>query len=189
MITVVNSSTPALILGLAELKDHLRVDVSDDDALIRGYLSAAQEMIESDTRHYLSSRVVTITLDDWPAVDTIKLGYPVTAVASVKYTDSDGDVSTLSSANYVVDLNSMPARLTLKSGQSWPGDTLQVTGGIVITATVGYETPSEIPFMAKAAAQLLVGQWYENREGAQPTFMKSIPQGIDKMLWGLRVDL
>ena len=52
------SDSGALILSLADAKAHLRVEVSDDDALITALINAAREKIEKYTNLALTLKTV-----------------------------------------------------------------------------------------------------------------------------------
>ena len=51
---------------LVEAKLHLRVDLSDDDALITAMISAAREMVERYTSRTLIYTAYRLTMDNWP---------------------------------------------------------------------------------------------------------------------------
>lgn len=188
-MTVTNVTEPAdQVLDLAIIKDHLRIDGTQDDELLRAYLSAATAALELSTGQYLAERTVDIVLDKWPAGDTIKLeAWPVQSIASVSYTDEDGTTEVLSSSVYVSSLDGIPARLVLKNDQAWPTVTLQEADGVTIRAVVGYS--GAIPDLAIQVLLLTIGLWYENRENLHPTYLKELPLGIESLSWGLRVRL
>lgn len=174
------SAAPAVEpVSLTEIKAQCRIDISTDDTLLASYVKAARRKVESLSRHVLIEQTWKLYLDDWPAGDTIVIPVvPLMSVTSVKYTDKDGTVATLSSSTYVVDIYSKPARIRLKSDQSWPGTTLQVLNGIVVEFKAGFgDDSTDVPDELCHAVKLLAAHWYENREaiatsGAMP---KEIP--------------
>ena len=94
MSGLVRNSTPTDtdIVSLSDLKTFMRVDGSDEDTLIAVLFTAARQMVEKYTNVSMSDTVsnYTLTLDEWPDDGVIRLSVgPVTAVASVKYYDSD----------------------------------------------------------------------------------------------------
>lgn len=153
---------------LSEAKTHLRVDVTDDDALITALITTAREHIERHCR----PRVAMITqtwryiADDWPAGDTLELRpYPVQSVTSISYTDADGATATYAASNYLVDTASKPGRLRLKTASTWPSVTLQELNGLTVEFVAGYGDNSlAVPQPLRQAILLLLGHWYENRE-------------------------
>ena len=164
-------------VSLDEAKDHLRVDLADDDGLIGGLITAAREYVERICRPRLA--LVTQTwqwvADDWPASDTLELRpWPLRSVTAIKYTSQAGVTATFASSNYVVDTASAPGRLRLKTTASWPGDPLRELNGLTVEFTAGFgDSGRDVPQQLRQAILMLVGHWYENREpqvmtGAMP---------------------
>ena len=154
-------------ITLDEAKLHCRVDVDDDDTLITGLISAARAYAEAiEWRAYLT-QTIELHLDAWPSGNQIELPRPpLQSVTSIVYTGEDGTEHTVDADTYVVDTAREPGRIALKSGESWPSETLQVVDGIVITYLAGWEFADDVSAMRKQALLLLVGHWYENRETA-----------------------
>ena len=127
-------------ISVAEAKAHMRVDISDDDTLIAALITAARRWIEDLTGIRMVTQTWYYYLDAFPCEDVITLPIgPVSAVSSVKYTPSGGVQTTFSgSIGYETDLASLPARIALKSGQSWPADTLNRVNGVCIEFVAGY---------------------------------------------------
>lgn len=158
---------------LSEAKSHLRVDISTDDTLIGSYISTAREYVEMICRPRVALIAQTwrYIADEWPADDTIELApYPLQAVSSIKYTNDAGAVTTIGSANYLVDTYSEPGRVRLKSAYSWPSVTLQELNGFAVEFVAGFgDAGSDVPTPLRQAILMLVGHWYENREVMMPT--------------------
>lgn len=172
-------------LTTAEVKAHLRVDISDDDTLIDSLTTAAREHIEHLTRRQLMPATWRLSLDNFPGnfqrrgawfrqtpegTDILLPRPALTAITHIKYTDPDGTIQTLSTDVYSVQTDDEPGRVTLKYGQQWP-DTQDVANAVVVTYTSGYSTGSDaavsraaVPKSIKQAILLLVSHWYENRE-------------------------
>ena len=84
--------TPPAIepVTLEELKDHLRVDSVDEDALLTGLLAAAREWCEGFQNRAYITQTLQLWLDEWPAGNAIVLPRPpLQSVASVKYYGTD----------------------------------------------------------------------------------------------------
>jgi len=176
---------------LEEAKSHLRVDASDDDTLIEGLITAARQYYEDVTRRALITQTWRLSLDRWPGGSEILLPRaPLQSVTSVVYTDSDGTATTWSSDEYAVDADSEPGRVVLGYGYSWPSATLRTSLPIQITYEAGYGDADDVPEKIKQAIKLLVGHWYENREGvmvAQGVSIQGLPLAIDSLVWANRV--
>jgi uncharacterized phiE125 gp8 family phage protein len=104
-------------VSTSEAKSHLRVDTTADDTYIGTLITVARQNVESHLRRALISQTWEVVLDAFPA-GVIRLPKPpLASVTSIKYTDDEGNESTYSSANYVVDSDTEPGRVVLKSGR------------------------------------------------------------------------
>jgi len=105
---------------LAEAKAHLRVDSSDEDALIAAMISAAREAAEHETGRTFVSTPWRLTLDQFPT--SIALPMPrVTAVTQIHYVDGDGITQALNPAGYQLIADSeYEAWIEPAYGYSWP---------------------------------------------------------------------
>ena len=175
-------------VSLAEAKLHMRVEITEDDTLIAGLITAAREHFESTARPQLAMLTQTwrYVTDAWPADDTLELRpWPLQSVTSIKYTSDAGVEATLASSNYVVDTYSEPGRVRLKSTATWPSTTLAALNGLVVEFVAGYgDTPGDLPQRLRQAVLLLVAHWYENREpvvvsGAMP---KELPLSVQSLM-------
>lgn len=174
-----------------EAKLHLRVDVSDDDALIEALIKAARELIEQRTRRALITQTWDLWLDKWPDDGIIKLPLPtLQSVTGVYYVSDTGGTATYGTANYLVDTKSEPGRVVLKGTASWPSTTLQEVNGVNVRYVAGYgNAGTAVPQPLRQALLMAVGHWYENREaivisGAVP---KEMPFAVEALTWPYRV--
>jgi len=147
----------------AELKTHLRVDGSLDDAYIADIKIAAIEYIEHETGRDYRNHTWDYNLASFPknriAIEIPRS--PALAVSSVKYWDDDGTQQTWSSANYVVTLPTyQPGIIEPITTKSWPGSQCRVDS-VTVRFTTGYST---VPEMFNHCVKLFVGSMYENRE-------------------------
>ena len=175
-------------LTLAEAKSHLRVDFTDDDALINALISAARQHAEMVTQRQLVTATWKLVLDAFPGrsmtaqpagvpfslpAHAILLNKsPVQAVASIKYLDMGGVQQTMPTTDYVVDTSCEPARITPVFGKIWPISLPQI-GAIEILFTAGYGTPNnatpavwspvQVPEGIKAWMKMRIGSLYSNR--------------------------
>lgn len=124
---------------LADLKSHLRVVGTGDDGYIAGLGVAARQEIERIQGRASVTQTRILYLDAFPDGDVIELpGAPLQSVTSVSYTNEDDVTAAFSSSAYRVDTESMPGRVLLKDGESWPSDTLVEVNGVAITYVCGY---------------------------------------------------
>ena len=149
-------------VSLVEAKLHLKVDLSTDDNLINDLIDSAIAYVEEYTNRQLISATWYRYLDCFPD-NVIELDWcPVTSVSSVKYYDSDNTEQTLSSANYVVDYASEPARIVLAWGYLWP-DTYPRPNAVTVEFVTGYASAAAVPKPLKSALLLMIAHNYENR--------------------------
>jgi uncharacterized phiE125 gp8 family phage protein len=143
-------------------KAHLRVDDTDSDALIDGYLAAAVSYVEQFTGLRLASQ--TVKLRAWGLEDcTFRLpAAPIQSITSIKYLDANGAEQTLDPTTYVSDLHGIHPTISRAFDKVWPAHIVQL-GSVTITAVCGY-ADGTVPTAITQAIQLMVGDWFANRE-------------------------
>lgn len=150
---------------LDEAKDHLRVDGTDEDALIMAYIKAARRQCEMISRRAFVTQTWELALTTWQLQNWIELpNPPLQSVTSITYIDSAGVSAVMSSADYVVDTYSQPGRVVLGYSKCWPSVTLRPGPSVIVRYVAGYGAPKDVPETYKQAIKLLVGHFYENRE-------------------------
>ena len=175
-------------LSLGEVKQYLRVDFDDDDALIASLISAAREQAELFQRRVLVRKQYDLTYDYWPGF-RVELASPVVSVDLVQYTDVDGHTQELiAGPDYVADLTKQPAIISAPWNTCWPWFSPAPSSSILIRFTAGYGLSD--PFWQSAGARLkagmllLVSHWYTNRlpfSGGR-TAANEFPYGITACL-------
>ena len=178
-------------VSTSEAKSHLRVDTTADDTYIGTLITVARQNVESHLRRARISKSWEVVLDAFPA-GVIRLPKPpLTSVTSIKYTDDEGNESTYSSANYVVDSDTEPGRVVLKSGATWPAVTLAAANGVRVRYVAGYGAAgSNVPQAIRQAILLVIGSLYENREDvlvAQGVSIGVLPFGVVALLAPYRI--
>lgn len=162
-----------------EMKDHARIDATDDatNALVDALITAARDQVENYTRRSLVKRTLELRLDCFYEEIRLPRG-PVVSVTKVEYVNSGGTLTTLPSADYQVDLYSVPARIVTAYGVTWPVTKLGELNAVIVTYVAGYDVGSpdndygeNVPAAIKAALKLVFGDLWENREATltQPT--------------------
>ncbi len=171
-LSIVLVTPPALEpITLTQAKSQLRVDYTDDDALIGGLIMAARQYAERyQTRRFLPQTWMR-TLDFFPiwtgggTVNTVdrkswmyfseywnavRIDIPggLQSVTSITYLDpTTGDRVTLPSTDYVVDTTSIPGRIVPAQGMTWPVQTLYAPGSVQITYVAGYPTFQQVDLL------------------------------------------
>ena len=125
-------------ITLEAAKLHLRVDVTEDDALIVGLIAAARSHAEMFTRRQFMYRTWTKTMATFP--DVIWLPHPPLAqVLSITYSDTLDAAQTLDSDTYqVVTEPNWFSAIIEADGKYWP-NTNGVTDNITVTYVAGYQ--------------------------------------------------
>lgn len=174
-------------LSLSDAKAHLRLEHDDDDTLVGLLIQGARQYLERALGRSLVTQTWDLTLDDFyagsPGGEVILLpGGPVQSVTSITYYDSQGTSTVLSSSLYLVDTSCEPARISPSVGGVWPG-TQSRMGAVVVRYVVGFGAASAVPQDIKAILRLLVGHWYENREGVVTgTISTTVGYAIDALI-------
>ncbi len=154
------SAPPAVEpITLAEAKVFLRVDLSNDDALIGALVTAARDACERFTGRALVAQTWTLFRDDWPGVaradGQLSEGTqtapavatrgavveiprpPLLSVVHVKTYDDTDTATVWPADNYLVDTASEPGRLIARAGAALPEAT-RTAAGIEIRFVAGY---------------------------------------------------
>jgi len=165
--------TPA---SVNELKAHLRIDHSDQDALLFSKLKAATAEVENYIQQTVIARGFTLMLPEFDDEIVLRPG-PALSVTSVKYYDSDNTQQTLDAANYELRRENALSRITPVG--DWPTiysrkDAVEIiySAGLAASAV---EVPPEI----KEAVLMRAATRYSVTEEA----------GIGTVAWSIGDDL
>lgn len=176
-----NVSRPTYVTGtdlvsLADMKEFLRVDHSDEDTTITALLDAASAFVSDYTnRHLNTSGTATFFL---PSFRPAALAYgPVRSISSVTYADGNGDTQTLSTSLYY--LGQVRDNTCMIYFHDVPTLELYNALPITVTAAVGSTPTANI----KHAVRMLVAHWYENRRSViTGTTASEVPMGVHSLL-------
>lgn len=148
---------------LAEAKAHLRLEHDLDDSYVSTLITAARQYVEEYLWRAVLTQTWELVMDGFPVgVDWIELPKgELQDVDSVDYLDSEGVAQDW--ADYDIDFASIPGRIRLIFGGSWPSGVRSAWNSVVIRYVVGWEAPEDVPAPIKQAILLLVSQLYENR--------------------------
>ena len=144
MSVVVVTPPGAEPIALAEAKLQIRVETSQtaEDGLIRSYIRAARNQVESLANRALVTQTLDLVLDDFPA-GSIPIPLPrspLQSITSITYVDTDGTSQTLSSSLYTVDTGSTPGRVFPIFNELWPG-TRGDRNAVTVRYVAGWGTP------------------------------------------------
>lgn len=148
-------------LSLIDAKTFLRVEHSDDDAIIASLVSAARNHVEALTRNALIVQTWRLVLDRWPDGGRIAPRItPLRALTAARVFDAANESSAIDPDIFVVD-----AAAGVLAAPAW---SLPIPGrnaaGIELDIEVGYgAAASDVPPILLQAIRMLVAHWYDNR--------------------------
>lgn len=156
-------------VSMAEARAQCRVDHLDEDLLIQGLIVSARQLVERETQRSLVSRTLRASFDRFPAAGgAIELtGGPVTAISSVAYTDDAGEAATLTSDDWIADLTADVGRLWPAYDTVWP-TARRMPGAVQVTYVAGYAASDDELQKLRQAILVLIGAWYDQRDGERP---------------------
>jgi uncharacterized phiE125 gp8 family phage protein len=166
-------------------------DATEDD-LLTALVTAARQYVEAVTRRALITQTWDKNLNCWPHHNYIQIPHgQLQSVTSVKYTDSDGTVNTMTAtAEYLVDAVSEPGRVVLPYGESWPSFTPYTVNPITIRYVCGYgSTAASVPSAIRTAIKMTVEDMFEHRSATHDKTGGNIQENktVMALLWPYRL--
>lgn len=149
-LTIPPSAEP-VTLAEARAQCQMSADDTSQDSRLLGYMAAARGMAEQETGRRLMPQTWEQYADAWPEDGRIELHeLPVRSITSVKYINTAGTLTTISSNAYRLDARAQRAVLQPVYGGAWPTDVRSDDEGvIVITYVCGMaESPGELATIA-----------------------------------------
>ena len=193
----VTTAPTAEPLSLQEVKEYLRVDDATDERVVQPLITAARQFAEEHMNRALMQQTFTLMLDavidqDQPLYEGMRtapdLNYyknyivlpksPVQSVTSVKTFDDSDNATTMAATKYYVDTQREPARIVLRTGETFP-TALRVANAIEVIYVAGYTSAFAIPEPIRLGMLQHIAYMYEHRgdmyeaQGA-PSLMKSL---------------
>ena len=167
---------------LAEAKAHLRLEGAEDDAYVTALIQAARQHVEEVCWRGLVTQTWETVLEGFPFCAELDLpGGNLGSIASVTYVDATGAEQTLATSVYEADTLSVPGRLLLAYGESWPATRCQ-WNAVKARYTVGWAV-ADVPAPIKQAILLLVAHFYEQRNPEiTGTIVSKVEFAVDALL-------
>ena len=168
----------------AEAKLYCRIDDDTEQATVEALIAAARHTVEELTQKQLITATWVRTLDRFPETHPIDLPRgPLASVASISYTDENGDAQTLAASGYQVDLVNDPGRILPGVDLVWPDTRANALNTVTITYTAGYgATGASVPPPLIQAILMLVSHWFEHREAVALTQMSEVPFAVQRLV-------
>ena len=159
-----------LPVSVATIRANARFDLTEEDALIEGYIRAAAEYAQAYTGLAIEEQIWDLFLDSFPSGELVIPLAPVQRILSVAY--RSGGVSQIIAADgYAL----YGERLTAANG--WP-TVDSAPDAVAIRFVTGVETAPSI----RQAIILLASHWLNNREAAGDSSLAAIPFGVTCLL-------
>lgn len=157
---------------VSEAKNHLRIDVSDDDVYLETLITVARHQAENYTLRALIPSTWDLVLDEFPdSTVAIELPRPplstVSTSLSITYVEDTtaGNTTTVASTGYTIDTDTVPGRVYPSYDNEWPDDVRDQLRAVRVRFASGYASTS-IPKPVKQWILMRVGMLYENREAS-----------------------
>ena len=169
------------IVSLADMKEFLRVDHSDEDTTITSLLDAASAHISDYcNRHFAANGATIFHLERWRNA-SLAFG-PVTQVQSVSYKDTSGATQTLAADKYYFE--SLTDNTTRISFHDTPDLEDYNATPVTVLCFCGAVPSASV----QVATKLLVTHWYENRRAVVTgTIATEMPMSVRSLLSSERI--
>jgi uncharacterized phiE125 gp8 family phage protein len=163
LIRITDPTTEPLTLDEAKLHCRKPLDETDDDQTFLALIKAAREAAEGRTQRAIAKARFQFTMDTFPP--SIRLPMPrVLEIVSIQYRDTDGVLTVLDSAGYVLDNSEYFSNWVYPAlGYSMP-QTWTQPNGVTVTYDAGFNDGT-VPESIKLWLKLAIGAWYDLRAG------------------------
>lgn len=154
---------------LPEVQAHVRSTESAEASYLTTLIARAQSAIENRYGIAVTEQSWKLTLDEFPQASDGRILLPrppVIEITEIKYVGGAGTEVALLTSDYQLDADSWPGRLYPPVSGSWPAAKAGVPSSVRIKYKAGFKGPDRpLPTAISQAMLLLIGHWYENREG------------------------
>ncbi len=164
-------------LSLTDVKDQLRITVTDDDDALRMFIAAIRHRTEQFLRKTLVTSTWELKMDCFDPEIQLPMN-PVQSITSVQYVDDDGNTQTLASSGYQFDAS---GRLKPSYGNDWPSTRSQLDA-VTVIYVAGKTHAGNVEPDIKMAMLLWIGACDLNRENIAFTQVSTIPDGAKSLL-------
>lgn len=163
--TNIITSEPAIEpVSVKQVKDSAFIvdDDSFNERIRDWYIPTARKMVEKIANRSLITQTRKQIYDFMPCAPIVLRFSPVQSLSSFTYLDGNLSTQTVASTLYRLDANSIPARLEIAYGQTWPTN-VDVSQSVNLTYVAGYGlTAASVPIIYREAIIWLAGHWCQN---------------------------
>jgi len=186
MIRPVQISAPAAEpVTLADVKSHLRVFHTDDDAMIESLITAAVADLDGYAGILGRCMVSQEWQQDFKEWDwRFRLPFPNVSTATITYKDADDALQTVSADQFEIVETHRGAEIVFKDAFKEPSTYDDALAPISVTFTAGYGGASDVPQDIKIAIWLMVQLDYDQPDPQKSAaIQKAISSKIEKHRW------
>lgn len=154
------------------------------DPLINLLIVAARQAAEQELGRYLITQTLDAYFDAFPESDDDPILLPpLSSVSAITYVDDAGATQTWSSAEYLVDATTIPARITPAYSYSWPS-TREQTNAVKVRFVAGYGAAAAVPQCVKHWMLMQIKHGYDQRDKAMTgtIFARMPSEYVDSLL-------
>lgn len=172
------------VVTLASLKQHLRIDHTDEDVLLEAMLASAIESLDGpagDLNIAMVTQSWKVHLSCWPDIIRLPL-HPVSAITSIKFRDTNNAQQTWPSSNYTLHSDALGSFIRYGYNVQPPSLYIDRLDNVEVEFVAGYGGADQVPAPLKAAILLLAADLYENRGSfVTGTIVTQIPLFIRRL--------
>jgi len=175
----ITSYSSVLPVSLADMKDWLKIEQTDtsEEGLLTSLIKTAATEVESYCNRALLTQTVVMTFDTLGEFELMR--NPVNSITHIKYKDADGEIQTLSTDIYDLDIYAYPNRIKLKHDQDFPSCSTE-KNNVVVTYSAGYGAAAvNIPSGLADIIKIKVAQMYTNRENVAHKYISMVERMMD----------
>lgn len=176
-------------VSLALFKEHARVDGSDQDTVIQGYIDGAVSYLDG-WEGILGRCIINQTWrQDFRAWEPcLKLPFPkVSDVSSITYYDESAVQQTVANDLYEVVKTYSGYEIWFKQAFTSPAIDSDRAAPISVTFVAGYGADStSVPWDLRVAIMHLAAHWFGVREAVSDKAMASVPAAFDDIVANYR---
>ena len=151
-------------LVLADVKAHLRLAITDDDAYLTTLITTARRAIESRYGLCLMRQSWALFADAWPQDGIFHVPlWPLQSIDGLTVFADDDTSGTIDPAHYMLDAATRPARVALRVGRIFapPGRRIN---GLKLAFTAGFGVDATfVSAEIKQGLMATIADWYQNR--------------------------
>lgn len=152
-------------LTASEVKNYLKVDSSDDDALIALLITSARMEAEKYLQMALLPQTIEEYFDNFYHYGLRLSISPLISVTNVKYTPTGGTEQTLSTDLYETHPTAQPPLIIRKENVTFPEVSLQ-GAKVKVTYQAGFANAASVPAPIKIGMLKTIAAAYQDRQDA-----------------------